>query len=163
MERLGRRGVNAKFLFANTYNRESLKALETLSERYESIEINVIGRVSSHEQLLELHREAWALIFPSIWEEPLPYAVVEAMLAGTIPVASRVGGVPEIVEGTLAKEYMFTPGDVGGLVDRIEKLASQPKDAIVDAGVKLREHVLRLFDGGEIESKLLSLFRSIMG
>jgi glycosyltransferase involved in cell wall biosynthesis len=162
MERLGRRGVNAKFLFANTYNRESLKALETLSERYEGIEINVIGRVSSHE-LLELHREAWALIFPSIWEEPLPYAVVEAMLAGTIPVASRVGGVPEIVEGTLAKEYMFTPGDVGGLVDRIEGLASQPKGAIVDAGVKLRKHALRLFDGGEIESKLLSLFRSIMG
>jgi glycosyltransferase involved in cell wall biosynthesis len=78
-------------------------------------------------------------------------------------VASRVGGVPEIVEGTLAKKYMLTPGDVGGLVDRIEKLASQPKGAIVDAGVKLREHVLRLFDSGEIESKLLSLFRSIMG
>jgi glycosyltransferase involved in cell wall biosynthesis len=163
LERLGRRGVNAKFLLANTYNQESLKALETLSERYKSIKINVIGRVSSHEQLLELHREAWALIFPSIWEEPLPYAVVEAMLAGTIPVASRIGGVPEIVEATLAKEYVFAPGDVGELVDRIEKLASQPKGAIVDAGVKLREHALRLFDGVEIESKLLSLFRSIMG
>ena len=158
LERLGRRGVNAKFLLANTYNRENLKALETLRERYESIEINVIGRVSS-EQLLELHREAWALIFPSIWEEPLPYAVVEAMLAGTIPVASRVGGVPEIIRGSPAEEYLFTPGDTNEFIDRIKKLLSQSKRDITDIGMKLREHILRLLNEERIESKLTSLFK----
>jgi len=162
MERLGRTGVNAKFLFANTYNRESLKALETLSERYESIEINVIGKVSSHEQLLELHREAWALIFPSIGEEPLPYAVVEAMLAGTIPVASRVGGVPEIIKGSPAEEYLFTPGDTNEFIDRIEKLLLQPKNNVIDAGIKLREHTLRLVSKERIESKFVGLFKSLL-
>jgi hypothetical protein len=47
-------------------------------------------------------------------------------------------------------------------LDRVEKLISQPREAIVDAGIKLREHALRLFNEGEIESKLLNLFRSIM-
>jgi glycosyltransferase involved in cell wall biosynthesis len=63
-----------------------------------------------HKEYLELLRRTWGLLFPSIVEEPLPYAVVESMLMGTIPVASRVGGVPEIVEGTPAEEYMFTQG-----------------------------------------------------
>jgi glycosyltransferase involved in cell wall biosynthesis len=115
-----------------------------------------------HKEYLELLRRAWGLLFSSIAEEPLTYAVVESMLTGTMPVASRVGGVPEIVEGTPAEEYMFTPGDAGELLDRVEKLVSQPREAIVDAGMKLREHALRLFNEREIESKLLNLFRSIM-
>jgi glycosyltransferase involved in cell wall biosynthesis len=115
-----------------------------------------------HKEYLGLLRRAWGLLFSSISEEPLPYAIVESMLTGTIPVASRVGGVPEIVEGTPAEEYMFTPGDAGEFLDRVEKLVSQPREAIVDAEIKLREHALRLFNEGEIESKLLNLFRSIM-
>jgi glycosyltransferase involved in cell wall biosynthesis len=115
-----------------------------------------------HKEYLELLRRTWGLLLPSIAEEPLPYAIVESMLTGTIPVASRVGGVPEIVEGTPAEEYMFTPGDTGELLDRVEKLISQPREAIVDTGIKLREHALRLFNEREIESKLLNLFRPIM-
>jgi glycosyltransferase involved in cell wall biosynthesis len=115
-----------------------------------------------HKEYLELLRRSWGLLFPSISEEPLPYSIVESMLTGTIPVASRVGGVPEIVEGTPAEEYMFTPGDAGELLDKVEKLVSQPREAIVDTGMKLREHALRLFNEREIENKLLNLFRSIM-
>jgi hypothetical protein len=44
------------------------------------------------------------------------------MLAGTIPIASRVGAIPEMVKGTPAEEYMFTSGDAEGLLDRVEKL-----------------------------------------
>jgi glycosyltransferase involved in cell wall biosynthesis len=162
VKKLGRQGVRAKFILTNTYNQRSLKTLRTLSQRYKNIEINVVGRVNHHE-LLNLHREAWALIFPSLWEEPLPYSVVESMLTGTIPVASKVGGVPEIVEGTPAEEYTFTPGDAGKLLDRVEKLVSQPREAIVDAGMKLREHALRLFNERKIESMLFDLFESIIG
>jgi glycosyltransferase involved in cell wall biosynthesis len=115
-----------------------------------------------HKGYLGLLGRAWGLLLPSITEEPLSYSVVESMLTGTIPIASRVGAVPEIVKGTPAEEYMFTPGDVGELLDKVEKLVSQPREAIVDAGMKLREHALRLFNEGEIESKLLNLFRSVM-
>jgi len=94
--------------------------------------------------------------------EPLPYTIVESILLGTIPIASRVGGVPEIVEGTPAEEYTFTPGDAGELLDRVEKLISQPRDAIVDAGMKLREHALRLFNMEEITGAFVNLFESLV-
>jgi glycosyltransferase involved in cell wall biosynthesis len=38
-----------------------------------------------------------ALLHPSIHEEPLPYAIVESVLAGIPPIVTRVGGIPEIV------------------------------------------------------------------
>jgi len=69
-----------------------------------SNKVVLLGRIS-HDNVLKLHAQAWALLFPSILEEPLPYAVVEALMAGTIPVAFAVGGVPEIVEGTSRRSF----------------------------------------------------------
>jgi glycosyltransferase involved in cell wall biosynthesis len=43
-----------------------------------------------HEKVVKLHANAHVLLFSSIWEESLPHAVIESMLMGTIPVATRV-------------------------------------------------------------------------
>ena len=45
-----------------------------------------------------IHFITYALLFTSIWEGPLPYVVMESMLARTLPISSKVGGVPEIVQ-----------------------------------------------------------------
>jgi glycosyltransferase involved in cell wall biosynthesis len=111
-----------------------------------------------HEEYLKLHESAWGLLFPSLCEEPLPYVVVESMLMGTMPVAARVGGVPEVVRGSPAEEYLFTPGDVNEFVDKMEAILSQPRDSITDAGSKLREAVLKKFDSETIEKKLVEAF-----
>jgi glycosyltransferase involved in cell wall biosynthesis len=87
---------------------------------------------------------------------------VEALLAGTIPIASKVGGVPEIIRGSPAEEYLFTPGDINEFIDSIEKLLSQSKKDIVDAGIKLREHILRLLNEERVESKFADLFKSLL-
>jgi glycosyltransferase involved in cell wall biosynthesis len=77
---------------------------------------------------------------------------------GTMPVAARVGGVPEIVEGSPVEEYLFTSGDVEELADKIEAILSQSRDSIADAGSKLREAVLRKFGSETIEKKLVEAF-----
>jgi glycosyltransferase involved in cell wall biosynthesis len=91
-----------------------------------------------HKGYLGLLGRAWGLLLPSITEETLSYLVVESMLTVTIPIASRVSAVPEIVKGTPAEEYMFTPGDVGELLDKVEKLVSQPREAIVDTSYEVK-------------------------
>jgi len=135
--------------------RESLR-LRSLRKRLGD-KLTVLSKMP-HEEYLKLHENAWGLLFPSVCEEPLPYAVVESMFMGTMPVASRVGGVPEIVEGSPAEEYLFTPGDVNEFVDKIEAILSQPRDSIADAGSKLREAVLKKFDSETIEKKLVEAF-----
>jgi glycosyltransferase involved in cell wall biosynthesis len=147
-----------------TYGRSMSPKEEALLKRISrnlGNKLVLLGRLSYNEYL-KLHEAAWALLFPSIWEEPLPYAIIESMLLGTIPIASRVGGVPEIIRGSPAEEYLFTPGDINEFIDRIEKLLSQSKKDIIDIGIKLREHILRLLNEEKIENKLVSLFKSLI-
>jgi len=140
-------------------SRESLR-LRSLRKRLGD-KLTILSKMP-HEEYLKLHESAWGLLFPSVCEEPLPYTVVESMLMGTMPVAARVGGVPEIVEGSPAEEYLFTSGDVDELADKIEVLLSLSKESIVNVGMKLRGHVLRLFDEEKIEDKIVDLFSSLM-
>jgi glycosyltransferase involved in cell wall biosynthesis len=43
-------------------------------------------------------READVLVQPSLWGEPFPLLVLEAMASGVPVVGSRIGGLPEAVE-----------------------------------------------------------------
>jgi len=111
-----------------------------------------------YKEVINLYSEAYALLFPSIWEEPLPYVIVESMLTGTIPIAARVGGVPEITKGTPAEHYTFTLGNIDDVVDKIDTLLAQPKEHIINIGLKLKEHASKLFNIDQIRDKLLSVF-----
>jgi len=121
--------------------------------------LTILGKMP-HEEYLKLHESAWGLLFPSVCEEPLPYAVVESMLMGTMPVAARVGGVPEIVGGSPAEEYLFTPGDVDELVNKIESVLAMTDKQIVDIGFALREAVLKKFNHEIMKRKLIKVFSS---
>lgn len=113
-----------------------------------------------HEDALRLYSKSHAVLFPSICEEPLPYVVMESMAMGTIPIASRIGGIPEIVEGTYAERMLFTLGDAKELVNRIEEVLSLSKDLLTDIGHQLREAMLKKFDRRGIERQLLKIFEA---
>jgi glycosyltransferase involved in cell wall biosynthesis len=80
------------------------------------------------------------------------------MLAGTIPIASKLGGVPEIIRGTYAEKMMFTPGDVDELVDKMEEVMSLSREQLIDIGAGLRESALRKFDVNIIKGQMLDVF-----
>ena len=65
----------------------------------------------------QLLRSASMLVLPS-YAENQPNAVIEAMAYGLPVIASRVGGIPEIVvDGETG--YLVDPGDVANLSDRL--------------------------------------------
>jgi len=151
--------VLLKALDEVTRRHNDLKVFMTRVKRGKGLARNyMVCEKLPYDEVVKLHARAYALLFPSVCEEPLPYTVVESMLMGTMPVASRVGGVPEIVGGSPAEEYLFTPGDVNEFADKIEAILSQPRDSIADAGSKLREAVLKKFDSETIEKKLVEAF-----
>ncbi|MGB9828204.1 MAG: glycosyltransferase family 4 protein [Thermosphaera sp.] len=126
--------------------------------RLNTIKVEILGRIP-YEEVLKLHREVWALLFPSIYEEPMPYAVLESALLGTIPIASRTGGIPEILEGTPAEKYMFTPGEAGELAGKIEEVSSLSPEELLDVGSRLRELTIKKFDVREVKTMLLKILR----
>jgi glycosyltransferase involved in cell wall biosynthesis len=70
---------------------------------------------------------ARALALPS-YSEGLPRVVLEAMAAGTPVVATRVGGIPEVVEDG-ATGLLVEPGDHRALADRIAWLLEHEAEA----------------------------------
>ena len=54
------------------------------------------------------------VIFPSLMPEAFGRVVIEAMSTGRPVIASRVGAVPEILDGPMAR-FLVEPGDAGEL------------------------------------------------
>jgi glycosyltransferase involved in cell wall biosynthesis len=121
-----REGIKAKFIFTNRYSNQAQRVISRINKTY-GHSIYLTGRIP-YTEVLNLYRKAWALLFPSIWEEPLPYAVMEAILTQIIPISSKVGGVPEIIVSDKLREFMFEPGSSKVLYKRIADLSSLGND-----------------------------------
>jgi len=153
-----KRGNNANFLLMGSLRAGQEGALKRLNNVFKG-KFRFLGFLS-HGATLRLYSNSHALLFPSICEEPLPYAVIESMLAGTIPIASRIGGIPEVVKETYAEKMMFTPGNSNEMADRIEEVLSLSKDQLIDIGHKLREDILKRFNNKVVKSQLLGVFKA---
>jgi len=81
-------------------------------------------------------------VLPSLYEG-LGVSVIEAMAAGKPVVASRVGGIPELVDDHITG-LLVPPGDPPALARVISNLLSQ-KDVMKRMGVKGRERVQQHF------------------
>jgi glycosyltransferase involved in cell wall biosynthesis len=100
-----------------------------------------------------------AFILPS-GNEGTPVSAIEALAAGRPVVATRVGGVPDVVrEGV--DGFLVEPGDVGAMADALERLAAdrELRTGMGEAGRKRvvpRYAVERLLDDVDL------LYRSLL-
>lgn len=65
------------------------------------------------------------LVVPSTWHENAPFVVLEARAAGLPVLASRFGGLVEVVRDEVDGE-LFAPGDAEDLGRRLQRLVDQP-------------------------------------
>ena len=65
------------------------------------------------------------LVVPSIWPENSPLVIHEAFLAGVPVIASRIGGIPELVTDGV-NGLLFRAGDVAGLADALRRIVTDP-------------------------------------
>jgi starch synthase len=113
------------------------------------------------EDLIHLHTHAAVFICPSIYE-PFGLVILEAMACETPVVASRVGGIPEIVvEGETGFLVDYDPDDAEtfatGLARRIEELLTDTALA-QKMGKAGRDRVLRHFGWPAIAARTVELY-----
>ncbi|HUR34414.1 MAG TPA: glycosyltransferase [Vicinamibacterales bacterium] len=101
--------------------------------------VHVHGNVP-HELMGRIFESFDVLVVPSIWPENSPLVIQEAFLAGVPVVASRTGGIPELVRHE-ENGLLVEPGDVEGLRRALLRLLDEP--GLLE---RLRDH------GGEVRS-----------
>jgi glycogen(starch) synthase len=80
----------------------------------------------SQAQLADAMHRANAVVIPSLFPDPAPLVSIEAALAGRAVIASRTGGLVDIVEDKHTG-LLFEKGNPAALADAIEMLLSDPE------------------------------------
>ena len=145
---------------------EIAQEVDALAERVRAERGNLvwIDRFISREDLIHLHTHATVFVCPSIYE-PFGLVILEAMACETAVVASRVGGIPEIVvEGETGYLVDYNPEDTASfstsLAARIEQVLGDAELA-VRMGMAGRKRVLEHFGWPAIASRTAELYETL--
>lgn len=98
--------------------------LESFCRRSKVADVEFLGRKTLEETKLEMSR-ASVLALPSIWFEGFPMVLVEAMSQALPVIASRIGGIPEIVQDRKTG-LLCEPSRILEWTEAFEKLIADP-------------------------------------
>lgn len=111
-------------------------------------------------KLVEFYKKSRFIVFPSIWYETFGLTIVEAMLHSRPVIASKIGGIPDIVDDGVTG-LLFEPGDADDLVRKIKKLYENP-DLCRQMGQAGREKALREYSSEKYYSRLMDVYKKAL-
>lgn len=100
----------------------------------------------------EVLHAADIVVVPSMWEDPFPRVVLEAMATGLPVVASRVGGIPEALNGPFA-ELLFEAGNADEMATHIGSLVNWRAER-PELGTECRDHMVKNFTIEEMGDRI---------
>ena len=108
----------------------------------------------------DLYRQIRTVLFPSIWEEPSPYTIVEAMTSGRLVISTDVGGVREISNGAKGIFWIRrgSSEELATAIDTVERLTL---DTVTDLGEHNREASIRFFDDAKSAKEFIALLERL--
>jgi glycosyltransferase involved in cell wall biosynthesis len=123
---------------------------------------NVTRRGFLHgEALAQFYQGARFLVVPSLWYETFGLVAAEAMSHGLPVIASRIGALSDVVDDGKTG-WLFTPGDVEELAQKMTALWHQP-ELSRQLGSTGREKVIREYSLDVYYNGLSQLYKQAMG
>ena len=119
--------------------------------------VKVVGWMDRRD-IARLYASADLLVMPSRWEG-LPLAALEAMRAGLPVVASRVGGLPEVVQDGITGRVV----DVEDAQQLAAAMAGMDGPLRAAMGARGRQRFLEAFQIGRVVQELEIVYRTAMG
>lgn len=105
-----------------------------------SEQVTFLGHITNTDALYQVSD---VTVVPSRFPDPCPRVVIETMSSGTPVVASRIGGIPEVVTGEFAAS-LAEPENPQDLADKLARVIDwRTQDSTL--GDRCREHILRQF------------------
>ncbi len=101
------------------------KKYEELTRSLGLSEIVHFHGFKSKSEVADFMRNSSFLVLPSLWEN-LPCVLIEAMASGLPIIASKIGGIPEIINNKIG--VLVPPKDVDALANAIDWMLDHYKD-----------------------------------
>ncbi|MEO8285773.1 MAG: glycosyltransferase family 4 protein [Chloroflexota bacterium] len=112
-----------------------------------------------HDAVMEAWRKSAFGLAPSVWPDPCPTVVMEAMAVGKPVIASRIGGLPDLVNDS-ETGFLVPPADPAALAAAMKRLLDDPS---------LREHMgqagklkVRQFFASTVVERIESEYRALL-
>lgn len=112
-----------------------------------------------HAQMSTLYESTDIFVLPSIWNENQPVSIMEAMACGIAVVASKVGGISEIVQDGI-NGILVPPGDIVALHNALATLIASPSQREA-MGQRNKTSIIKWGLKKQIKAQL-SLYRKII-
>ncbi|MBI4320991.1 MAG: glycosyltransferase family 4 protein [Chloroflexi bacterium] len=112
------------------------------------------------EELRAIVRGSAATVVPSEWYENAPFSLYESFALGKTVVASRIGGIPELVDHG-EDGLLFTPGNDEALAEQLSFLWNHPSLA-VEMGRRARSKAESNWGFEQHYGRLMQVYESAM-
>lgn len=99
--------------------------LRVLAAKLGPAQVRFVGRVA---EPVNFYHASDLFVLPSVWPEPHGLTLTESLACGVPVLASRMGGIPEILSADFP-DHLFEPGDVDGLARKIAQLINWRMDS----------------------------------
>lgn len=97
-------------------------------------------------------------LFPTVREEAAPLVLPEAMSCGVAVVASRIGGIPEVIDRPGVNGILVKPGSVDALVAEVSRLLADDDGRRV-IGEQARERILAEYTLEQMVERTVAVYR----
>jgi glycogen synthase len=118
-----------------------------------------VGTMLSEQQAMELYANAAVFVCPSVYE---PFGIInlEAMACERPVVASRIGGIPEVVVPDKTG-YLVTPGDAKALAEALNRVL-RDRNMAREMGLAGRKRVEEHFSWTSIAAKTKTMYEELL-
>jgi glycosyltransferase involved in cell wall biosynthesis len=126
-------------------------------EQYSMPQNGTLITGASRSDVMKAYAHSAFTVVPSVWPEPLANVAREALLCGSPVIASRIGGLPEIIEHGVSG-LLVEPGDAAALASAMRELLADP-----DRRQAMGEHgrqAAQRFTASVVTEQLEHLYRS---
>jgi glycosyltransferase involved in cell wall biosynthesis len=110
------------------------------------------------QKLTEALSDVRVVVMPSVWEEAAGLAAIEQMMRGRLVIASKIGGVAEIVGSA---GLCFAPGSAHALAECMRRVLQEP--GLIDVlGSQARMRAFNLFARPRMIDEHRNLYRLVL-
>lgn len=125
---------------------------ETLKPLIDGEQIQYLGEVS-HEEKVQLLRNATVTLFPITWREPFGLVMIESMATGTPVVGMALGAVPEVI----------AHGKTGFVCHTLEEMSEAVPEAMKLDRQTCRDYVLSRFSVATMVNEYEQAYQMVLG